>query len=99
MFIMFFVAKSSRPLNNSYSLPSAMHLFGLNWQLQQTENDTFENGKVNSDTMPTNTVQLPSGDNGKGKNYVSFVFHVASLSINLFLPMLHPISYGSEKRF
>uniref|UniRef100_A0A8C0E0K7 Teneurin-3 n=1 Tax=Balaenoptera musculus TaxID=9771 RepID=A0A8C0E0K7_BALMU len=43
----------------------AMHLFGLNWQLQQTENDTFENGKVNSDTMPTNTVSLPSGDNGK----------------------------------
>uniref|UniRef100_A0A8D0L4Z0 Teneurin-3 n=1 Tax=Sphenodon punctatus TaxID=8508 RepID=A0A8D0L4Z0_SPHPU len=42
----------------------AMHLFGLNWQLQQTENDTFENGKVNSDTMPTNTVSLPSGENG-----------------------------------
>lgn len=45
-----------------------MHLFGLNWQLQQTENDTFENGKVNSDTMPTNTVSLPSGDSGKRKN-------------------------------
>lgn len=51
-----------------------MHLFGLNWQLQQTENDTFENGKVNSDTMPTNTVSLPSGDNGKRNNHVSCVF-------------------------
>lgn len=51
-----------------------MHLFGLNWQLQQTENDTFENGKVNSDAMPTNTVSLPSGDNGKRKNHVSCVF-------------------------
>lgn len=51
-----------------------MHLFGLNWQLQQTENDTFENGKVNSDTMPTNTVSLPSGDNGKSKSHVSCVF-------------------------
>ncbi|ERE88158.1 teneurin-3 isoform 1 [Cricetulus griseus] len=43
----------------------AMHLFGLNWHLQQTENDTFENGKVNSDIMPTNTVSLPPSDNGK----------------------------------
>lgn len=76
-----------------------MHLFGLNWQLQQTENDTFENGKVNSDTMPTNTVSLPSGDNGKRENYVSCVFIVMSLSINLFLPMLHPALYGREKRF
>ncbi|XP_078534116.1 teneurin-3 isoform X2 [Lissotriton helveticus] len=42
----------------------AMHLFGLNWQLQQTENDTFENGKVNSDVIPTNTFSS-SGDNGK----------------------------------
>lgn len=99
VFTICFVAKSSRPLNNLYSLPPAMHLFGLNWQLQQTENDTFENGKVNSDTMPTNTVSLPSGDNGKRKNYVSCVFLLTSLSINLFLPMLHPVSYGSKKRF
>lgn len=42
-----------------------MHLFGLNWQLQQTENDTFENGKVNSDIVPTHTVSLPPGENGK----------------------------------
>lgn len=73
------VSKSRRPLNNMYSLPPAMHLFGLNWQLQQTENDTFENGKVNSDTMPTNTVSLPSGDNGKIKNYVFCVFPLTSL--------------------
>ncbi|XP_018431727.1 PREDICTED: teneurin-3 [Nanorana parkeri] len=43
----------------------AMHLFGLNWQLQQTENDTFENGKVNSDVVPTHTVNVPSSDSGK----------------------------------
>ncbi|XP_063776752.1 teneurin-3 isoform X12 [Pseudophryne corroboree] len=43
----------------------AMHLFGLNWQLQQTENDTFENGKANSDMVPTHTVYVPPGDNGK----------------------------------
>ncbi|KAM9329348.1 teneurin-3 isoform 4-T4 [Gastrophryne carolinensis] len=43
----------------------AMHLFGLNWQLQQTENDTFENGKVNSDAVPTHSVNVPSGDIGK----------------------------------
>ena len=43
----------------------AMHLFGLNWQLQQTENDTFENGKVNSDTVPTHPVTVPAGENGK----------------------------------
>ncbi|XP_029437000.1 teneurin-3 isoform X1 [Rhinatrema bivittatum] len=42
----------------------AMHLFGLNWQLQQTENDTFENGKVNSGVVST-TASLPSGDSGK----------------------------------
>lgn len=47
-----------------FSLP-AMHLFGLNWQLQQTENDTFENGKVNSEVVPTHTVYVPAGDNGK----------------------------------
>ncbi|KAL0594295.1 Teneurin-3 [Plecturocebus cupreus] len=31
---------------------SAMHLFGLNWQLQQTENDTFENGKFSFGGRP-----------------------------------------------
>lgn len=51
--------------NNLYPLPPAMHLFGLNWQLQQTENDTFENGKVNSDTLPTHPVTVPAGDSGK----------------------------------
>lgn len=56
-----------------------MHLFGLNWHLQQTENDTFENGKVNADLMPTHTVSLPSGDNGKRKNHgacaLNVIFH------------------------
>lgn len=51
-----------------------MHLFGLNWQLQQTENDTFENGKVNSDTVPTHTVSLPSGENGKRTSNMNLVF-------------------------
>ncbi|XP_005989547.1 teneurin-3 [Latimeria chalumnae] len=42
----------------------AMHLFGLNWQLQQTD-DTFENGKVKVDAAPTNTVTLSSSDSEK----------------------------------
>ncbi|OXB57759.1 hypothetical protein ASZ78_006549 [Callipepla squamata] len=46
-----------------------MHLFGLNWQLQQTENDTFENGKVNSDTVPTHPVTVPAGENGKSGGF------------------------------
>lgn len=54
-----------RASNNLYPSPPAMHLFGLNWQLQQTENDTFENGKVNSDTVPTHPVTVPAGENGK----------------------------------
>ncbi|KAJ8416553.1 hypothetical protein AAFF_G00358410 [Aldrovandia affinis] len=43
----------------------AMHLFGLNWQLQETENYTFENGQVKSDATPTNAVTVLSSDNGK----------------------------------
>ena len=54
-----------RASNKLYPLPPAMHLFGLNWQLQQTENDTFENGKVNSNTVPTHPVTVPAGENGK----------------------------------
>ncbi|KAH0507757.1 Teneurin-3 [Microtus ochrogaster] len=59
--------RSPRHSAQYYSMAECvtMHLFGLNWHLQQTENDTFENGKVNADLMPTNTVSLPSGDNGK----------------------------------
>lgn len=63
-----------------------MHLFGLNWQLQQTENDTFENGKVNSDTVPTHTVALPSGDSGKAESRVACVCLWTSLAIHLSLP-------------
>ncbi|XP_067838635.1 teneurin-3 isoform X6 [Heptranchias perlo] len=43
----------------------AMHLLGLNWQLQQIENYTFENGKVKTETSPTNAATSTSGDNGK----------------------------------
>ncbi|XP_015201112.2 teneurin-3 isoform X13 [Lepisosteus oculatus] len=43
----------------------AMHLFGLNWQLQDTENYTFENGQVKSDATPTNAVTVLTSDNGK----------------------------------
>ncbi|KAJ8407439.1 hypothetical protein AAFF_G00272960 [Aldrovandia affinis] len=43
----------------------AMHLFGLNWQLQEAENYTFENGQVKSEATPTNTVTALSADNGK----------------------------------
>ncbi|XP_071263479.1 teneurin-3 isoform X4 [Salvelinus alpinus] len=42
----------------------AMHLFGLNWQLQETEGHTFENGQGKSDTTP-NTITALSADNGK----------------------------------
>ncbi|XP_055771748.1 teneurin-3-like isoform X1 [Salvelinus fontinalis] len=41
-----------------------MHLFGLNWQLQETEGYTFENGQGKSDTTP-NTITALSADNGK----------------------------------
>ncbi|XP_066574257.1 teneurin-3 isoform X7 [Amia ocellicauda] len=43
----------------------AMHLFGLNWQLQETENYTFENGQVKSEATPTNAVTVLTADNGK----------------------------------
>uniref|UniRef100_A0AAY4A9Q0 Teneurin-3 n=1 Tax=Denticeps clupeoides TaxID=299321 RepID=A0AAY4A9Q0_9TELE len=34
----------------------AMHLFGLNWQLQEAEGYAFENGQVKPVTTPTNTI-------------------------------------------
>uniref|UniRef100_A0A8C7U3N5 Teneurin-3 n=1 Tax=Oncorhynchus mykiss TaxID=8022 RepID=A0A8C7U3N5_ONCMY len=42
----------------------AMHFFGLNWQLQETENQpAFENGEVKA--LPTQpTIDIPSGRNG-----------------------------------
>ncbi|XP_041115150.1 teneurin-3-like isoform X17 [Polyodon spathula] len=43
----------------------AMNLFGLNWQLKETENYTFENGQVKSVATPTNAITVLSGDNGK----------------------------------
>ncbi|XP_035281478.1 teneurin-3 isoform X3 [Anguilla anguilla] len=43
----------------------AMHLFGLNWQLQETEGYTFENGQVKSDAPPTNTATVVSADSGR----------------------------------
>ncbi|XP_062905509.1 teneurin-3 isoform X5 [Mobula hypostoma] len=43
----------------------AMHLLGLNWQLQQIDNYTFENGKVKTETSPTNVLTATSGDGGK----------------------------------
>ncbi|XP_060691053.1 teneurin-3 isoform X2 [Hemiscyllium ocellatum] len=43
----------------------AMHLLGLNWQLQQVENYMFENGKVKTESSPTNAVTSTSGDSGK----------------------------------
>lgn len=67
-----------------------MHLFGLNWQLQQTENDTFENGKVNSDTVPTHPVTVPAGENGKWNKhqFLSFFWSISFLYVlftSLFL--------------
>uniref|UniRef100_A0A8C1EW88 Teneurin-3 n=1 Tax=Cyprinus carpio carpio TaxID=630221 RepID=A0A8C1EW88_CYPCA len=43
----------------------AMHLFGLNWQLQETEGYAFENGQVKSDATATNTVTALSTENSK----------------------------------
>ncbi|XP_078252785.1 teneurin-3-like isoform X2 [Rhinoraja longicauda] len=43
----------------------AMHLLGLNWQLQHVDNYTFENGKVKTETSPTNVVTSTSADGGK----------------------------------
>ncbi|KAK1791147.1 hypothetical protein P4O66_002046 [Electrophorus voltai] len=48
----------------------AIHLFGLNWQLQETEGYAFENGQVKSDTTPSNAVTSLSADHGKGGVYV-----------------------------
>uniref|UniRef100_A0A4W4F251 Teneurin-3 n=1 Tax=Electrophorus electricus TaxID=8005 RepID=A0A4W4F251_ELEEL len=42
----------------------AIHLFGLNWQLQETEGYAFENGQVKSDTTPSNAVTSLSADHG-----------------------------------
>uniref|UniRef100_A0A673KI78 Teneurin-3 n=1 Tax=Sinocyclocheilus rhinocerous TaxID=307959 RepID=A0A673KI78_9TELE len=44
----------------------AMHLFGLNWQLQETEGYAFENGQVKSDVTATNAVTALSTENSKG---------------------------------
>lgn len=52
---------------------AAMHLFGLNWQLQETESYAFENGQVKSDAAPTNTVAVIS-DNGEAKTRTWFFF-------------------------
>uniref|UniRef100_A0A673KGT9 Teneurin-3 n=1 Tax=Sinocyclocheilus rhinocerous TaxID=307959 RepID=A0A673KGT9_9TELE len=43
----------------------AMHLFGLNWQLQETEGYAFENGQVKSDVTATNAVTALSTENSK----------------------------------
>ncbi|XP_056620478.1 teneurin-3 isoform X3 [Triplophysa dalaica] len=41
----------------------AMHLFGLNWQLQETEGYAFENGQVKSDATASNAVTALSTEN------------------------------------
>ncbi|XP_059410305.1 teneurin-3 isoform X3 [Carassius carassius] len=41
----------------------AMHLFGLNWQLQETEGYAFENGQVKSDGTATNAVTALTTEN------------------------------------
>ncbi|KPP80211.1 teneurin-3-like [Scleropages formosus] len=43
----------------------AMHFFGLNWQLQETDSYAFENGQVKSEATPTHAVTALSADNGK----------------------------------
>ncbi|XP_065121601.1 teneurin-3 isoform X11 [Paramisgurnus dabryanus] len=41
----------------------AMHLFGLNWQLQETEGYAFENGQVKTDSTASNVVTALSTEN------------------------------------
>ncbi|XP_055061028.1 teneurin-3 isoform X12 [Misgurnus anguillicaudatus] len=41
----------------------AMHLFGLNWQLQETEGYAFENGQVKTDSTASNAVTALSTEN------------------------------------
>ncbi|XP_047668552.1 teneurin-3 [Tachysurus fulvidraco] len=44
----------------------SMHLFGLNWQLQETESFAFENGQVKPDGTTSNGVTTLSTEHGKG---------------------------------
>ncbi|GAA6086793.1 teneurin-3 [Tachysurus ichikawai] len=46
-----------------------MHLFGLNWQLQETESFAFENGQVKPDGTTSNGVTTLSTEHGKGGVY------------------------------
>uniref|UniRef100_A0A8C9TS29 Teneurin-3 n=1 Tax=Scleropages formosus TaxID=113540 RepID=A0A8C9TS29_SCLFO len=46
----------------------AMHFFGLNWQLQETDSYAFENGQVKSEATPTHAVTALSADNGEGRH-------------------------------
>ncbi|KAF4090759.1 hypothetical protein AMELA_G00056540, partial [Ameiurus melas] len=48
----------------------SMHLFGLNWQLQETESFAFENGQVKPDGTTSNGVTALSAEHGKGGVYV-----------------------------
>uniref|UniRef100_A0A8C2FUD0 Teneurin-3 n=1 Tax=Cyprinus carpio TaxID=7962 RepID=A0A8C2FUD0_CYPCA len=48
----------------------AMHLFGLNWQLQETEGYAFENGQVKSDATASNAVTALSTENSKENNTI-----------------------------
>ncbi|XP_059407328.1 teneurin-3-like [Carassius carassius] len=54
----------------------AMHLFGLNWQLQETEGYAFENGQVKSDTTAANTVTALSTENSKGQTLTYPLTHL-----------------------
>jgi len=57
------------------SLSTAMHLFGLNWQLQETEGYAFENGQVKSDATATNAVTALSTENSKGQTHTYPLTH------------------------
>ena len=53
-----------------------MHLFGLNWQLQDAESFTFENGQVKPEATPTNSVTALSADSGKETHTHTVYSHV-----------------------
>lgn len=52
-----------------------MHLFGLNWQLQETEGYAFENGQVKSDATASNAVTALSTENSKGQMHTHTLMH------------------------
>uniref|UniRef100_A0A8C9V633 Teneurin-3 n=1 Tax=Scleropages formosus TaxID=113540 RepID=A0A8C9V633_SCLFO len=77
----------------------AMHFFGLNWQLQETDSYAFENGQVKSEATPTHAVTALSADNGEGRHTPSVTISIAkelqqAQSLGVFLQENNTIDTG-----